>query len=138
MKTKQWRGFVFKTTLLFFAVLGVFAWAQMKEANPKWTEEFRVDDSDKKEIVRLVDELAEKYSLSRQYLDGPSQLENRKVYFFHYKFDDQIVMTLHDLKGRGDRLTLYYYGLHRVDGDGLEKDLKAIFSNYEQSGTDPN
>jgi len=123
--------------------LGVMAWAQMqmKEASPKWTEDLRVSASDKKEMVRLVDKLAEKYSLSKEYLNGPSQLENRKVYFFHYKHDDKIVMTLHDLKSGGDRLTLYFYGLYRVDGDVFEIDLKAALSHYkntEKHGTRKN
>ncbi|PCH65671.1 MAG: hypothetical protein COC04_01300 [Gammaproteobacteria bacterium] len=130
MQIKKWNGAVLIIAFLFCSIFGVLAWGQMqmKEANPKWTEDFRVSESDKKEMVHLINKIAEKYSLSKESVNGPSQLENREVYFFHYKLDDEIVMTLHDLKSGGNRLTLYFYGLYRVDGDVFEKDIKEALS----------
>jgi hypothetical protein len=128
---------VLKLGVLLLCVFGIFVWAQMNnEAQPKLTFELRIGEEAKQDVMLLLDDLAEKYSLTKEYLDSPSRLENRPVRFFHYKQKGQVVLTVHDLKGGGDRLTLYFYGLPRVDEKAFENDLQESLSGYENLGGD--
>lgn len=121
-----------KFGVLLLCVFGIFVWAQMNnEAQPKLTFDLRIDEEAKQDVMLLLDDLAGKYSLTKEYLEGPSKLENRPVRFFHYKQKDQVVLTVHDLKGGGDRLTVYFYGFPRVDEKAFESDLQEGLSGYE-------
>lgn len=118
---------------LFLCFFGAMALKNSNSIDPVWIEEFKLGEGKKKAIIDSIDQVAALYSLQKETVDGPGKLEGRPVYFFHYKVNDRVVITVHDLKGGGDTLTTYYYGLDEKSHDEtLSSDIKMLLKSSSE------
>ncbi|MBB3060473.1 hypothetical protein [Microbulbifer rhizosphaerae] len=97
--------------LAILCALGAMALRSVDVKDPEWVEDIKLDKESKDQVVELIDQIANSHSLRKEILQEPSELERRPVHFYEYKHGEIIVFTVHDLKGGGDTLTIYYYGL---------------------------
>ncbi len=122
---------VLEIVLTFALMILVLLGCGNKQVQTQLVKDFILDGEAKTEAIFLVDTVASKYLLSKESLKSPSDLEKRKVLFVHYKKDDHVVMTLHDLKSNGKYLTLYFYGLEGNHHEAIKRDVALLIDKLD-------
>jgi hypothetical protein len=103
--------FVSFLIFLFFLATRLISNGKNKESL-LWTKDVVFEsDSARDRAIQKIDEIASFHLLRKEFVDSPSKLVGQRKYFYHYKLDENVVMTVHDLKGSGRKLTIYFYGL---------------------------